>query len=584
MLGIGRDIVFLSNGITAALVEKGVVEWLPFPRFDSASVFSSVLDSSKGGYFSIRPDGDFSIRASYVGNSLIAKNEFSCAKGRLELIDFMPLGVTAMMRIYRSDVPFFIDIKPVFKYGLINPGLEEKKGGLVFSNPESEEGIELLIEGRYSDAGDGRIRVEPGEGNMTLLYSKDLRYGLFSNIGFVYPDPKEAMDATLKYWEGQIGIAHKVAAFGDAYRRSLSVILGLMYASSGGAIAAPTTSLPEIIGKGRNWDYRYVWIRDASYAAEALAKSGLLYKSRSILSFIFSLVDPSSKSFDHPLYTVDGTPPKAEETLGWLGGHMGSKPVRIGNAAYLQVQADSEGDFVNALATYYSISKDREYILENWWAIEAIVRWIKKSWKEPSISMWEERGGKRHVLHTKMMCWVVMDRVAMLAKEIDSNTQADECRKISMQIKEDIMKNGISEDGTFSHFYGGSEVDSTLLTMPLYGLVDAEDERFKATLEKVISELGTKEGLLRRYNRDSEGDAAHPFILVNTWLSRVYSMLGERKKAEILLNRIIASSTDLLLMPEHVDRDTKEPRGNMPQLFSHSGVIEAILDLDRAKG
>ena len=156
-----------------------------------------MLDSSKGGYFSIRPDGDFSIRASYVGNSLIAKNEFSCADGKLELIDFMPLGVTAMMRIYRSDVPFFIDIRPVFKYGLINPGLEEKKGGLVFSNPESEEGIELLIEGRYSDAGDGRIKIEPGEGSMTLLYSRDLRYGLFSNIGFVYPDENTEAESNL---------------------------------------------------------------------------------------------------------------------------------------------------------------------------------------------------------------------------------------------------------------------------------------------------------------------------------------------------------------------------------------------------
>ncbi|MCL5100644.1 MAG: glycoside hydrolase family 15 protein [Candidatus Marsarchaeota archaeon] len=579
-----RGRVFLSNGITSALELSGVVDWFPCPRFDSASVFSSIIGGNQSGYFSVKPKTDYEHSVEYVEDSMVVKNRFESKEGSLELTDFLPLGIPAIVRLYESEVPFVIDVKPVFEYGLTNPGIEEENNGRVFRNPNSKESIELLISGSFRFTSDTRAVVEPGKGYLFLMYSKDLRYGLFSNVGYVYANPYDALEKTLRYWREQVMKAKKIEEFSKAYKRSLLTMLGLTYTPSGGAIAAATTSLPEILGGDRNWDYRYVWVRDAAYAAEALAKAGMGYKARKILTFLFSLVDPSSKSFNHPLYSIDGTSPRAEETLDWLSGYRSSKPVRVGNAAYLQVQMDSEGDFMNALHVYFSRSRDTDYIKENWWAVESISDWVIKSWKEPSISMWEERDEKRHVLHTKLMNWVALDRASMLAGSMGYRSKESLWREASNKIKEDILDNSVSEDtGTFVHYYGGNVIDSTLLTMPLYNFVSVENPIFRKTVRLVESRLVSKNGLLLRYVSDFEGEVSNPFVLVNMWLARVHIMMGNLERARSIINKIISYSNDLLLLPEHIDSKTNEPRGNVPQLFSHAGLVEAIVAYNNAK-
>ena len=574
-----RKRVFLSNSITSALELDGVIDWFPCPRFDSQSLFSGILDDVKGGYFSLKPVSEYNLVSTYVQDSLIIKNSFAAEAGTLETYDFLPMGLSAIMRIYNSEIPFIVDIKPTFDYGMINPGVEEVEKGLIFRNPQSKEGIEVLIEGKYKIVEDSKAIVEPGRGYVSLLYSKDLRYGLFSNKGFVYADPYESLEATKKYWQTQLAKAVEVNEFRRHYYRSLAVIIGLTYNPSGGAIAAPTTSLPEIVGKGRNWDYRYVWVRDAAYASEALSNSGLLYKSKRMLSFLISLIDPASKSFDHPLYSIDGTPPRAEETLPWLKGNHGSKPVRVGNEAYMQIQMDSEGDFINALYSYLRHSGDTEFVKENWWAIEAITKWVSRSWREPSLSLWEERSEKHFVMHTKLMDWVAMDRSAKMAAEIGEAGQSREWSSIAASIKTEMLEKGISKErNIFTHYYGGNTVDSSLLTLPLYGFVESGNEIFLNTLSVIEKELVSSSGLLLRYKIDFAGEAAHPFILINTWLSRVYTRLGQLEKAKVIIERIIEGSTDHGLLAEHIDQSSKEPRGNFPQMFAHAGLVDAILE------
>ncbi len=577
-----RKLAFLSNGLTAAMELEGSIDWFPCPRFDSPSIFSRILDKEKGGYFSLRPAGRYRLNSSYVKDTLVLRNVFTTTGGVLETKDFMPLSLSGIMRVYRSSVPFVLDIKPMFKYGLAAPEPRERESGIIFKNKESMEALEVVIRGRYSLISGHRIRMERGSGSVFALYSKDIRYGLFSNAGFVYPEPGEALSNTVNYWRTQLSLAQKVPVHMGAYSRSIAVVLGMIYAPSGAIIAAPTTSLPEITGKGRNWDYRYLWIRDASYAAEALACAGYLSKARRIIDFMLSVLDPASKSFDHPLYSIDGTPPSPERTLYWLAGSRGSGPVRTGNSAYMQVQMDIEGEFMNALYAYLKLSNDLSYAIESWWAVEAITKWVGKAWRLKSTSLWEEHEERRHYVHTNVMQWVAVDRARLIAMMIGYAEKARELGKVGDEIRSDVLSKGFSKKAnSFVKYYGSTEVDASLLTLPLYGFIKADDPRFLSTLERIERELLAAPGLLLRYRSDFLGEVLHPFTLLSTWLARVYLRTGERKKAEDTISALLERSTELQLLGEHVDVRTSEPMGNLPQLFPHAGLVQALSEFRR---
>ncbi len=580
---------FLSNGFTSTIVLNGSIDWFPCPRFDSPAIFSKILDSEKGGYFSVRPDAkDYEVTSKYLENSLVLHSEFSTKEGKLSLTDFMPLGLTGVIRIFESTIPFSVEIKPVFEYGLITPSIDEVDGGIIFKNTKTKEGFEASIRGKYSVIDDGVYAFEPGKGYIFSLYSKDIKYGLFGGSGYVYGDPYESLRFALRYWGEQIpknklieeAMPGDNQMLKDAYYRSVSVVLGLMYAPSGGVVAAATSSFPEIVGKSRNWDYRYVWIRDASFAVSSLVKSGNLSKARRILSFLTSVIEPgSSKSFDHPLYSVDGTYPQTEEILNWLKGHRKSKPVRIGNDAYNQIQKDIEGEFMDAFYTYMAKSADIHYLNENWWAVESIATWAKKSWKAKSVSLWEERTASEHYVHTKVMDWVALDRAYKLAIMVCDNEAAENWRLASEEIRADVMANGISaKQGCFVNYYGSEEVDSALLLLPLYGFIDAKDPIFAATMKKIEKDLTVGDGMYIRYKSDFLGAAVHPFTLVNTWMSRVYTKIGDSEKALDPLRKLLDNSINLMLFSEHADLKEKAPRGNFPQLFPHAGFVEALVD------
>lgn len=572
---------FLSNGLTSALESQGSIDWFPVPRFDSQSVFTRLLDNDKGGYFSIRPLEYEKIQEEYIGYSLILKTTYKKGDLSANIIDFLPLSLPGIIRLYDTQLPLEVNINPVFNYGLINAGTEMQKDGIVFKNPLSKEGIELLIYGDHEVISPYKFIIKPGKGYLYLLYSKDLRYGLFSQKGFVYSRPYEAFSKLVSYSEIELSRAKrtKLTQLKDLYYRSLSVLLGLLYKPSGGIIASPTTSLPEIVGLERNWDYRYVWIRDGSYATEALIKAGLLNEARRSLDFIISVVDPSSKSFDHPFYTIDGTPPPAEENLDWLSGYKNSKPVRVGNAAYLQIQMDVEGAFMQALYQYYKETQDDDYIDRNYWVIEAIASWVKSAWKDESTDIWEEREVTRHYTHTKVMLWVALDRASKLAEALGYKKDVDDWRSEANKIKEDIMKNGVANN-TFVRYYGGDEIDAALLTLSLYDFIDSNDKIFLNTLNRIENELKVGDGLYLRYKKDFLGTTVHPFSLVTTWVTRVYIRLGNYDRAISLLKRLNSCANSLKLLGEHIDQNTCEARGNFPQSFPHAGIVLSIIELE----
>ncbi len=567
-----RKRAFISNGSTSALELDGTIDWFTSPRFDSQAIFCSLLDRKKGGSFSVYARGS-RISSSYIGNSLALRTIFTTKGGRLELTDFLPIGVPGIIRIFKSSIPFRAEINPVFYYGRISPRIGRKRNGLSFRNPHSKESIEVRIDGNYKIGKDGVIEISPGSGSIMAIHS--------NGEDRIIPDPRKELQKALSHWDKEISKAKRPKVFKDEYYRSIATVLGLVYEPSGAIVAAPTTSLPEIIGYFRNWDYRYLWIRDASYAAEALSNIGLTSTSKRILDFMLKLLEYRKKSFPHPLAGVDGKPPEKERTLDWLGGYENSSPVRVGNAAYDQIQMDVEGEFIDAFYTYVRNSGDYRYVRENWRALEAIAKWSSKSWKKKSISLWEEREAPRHYVHTKAMQWTAMDRCAKLASMAGRKDYAKRWDAVADEIKSDVMKNGVSRaSGSFVKSYGSEDVDASLLTLPLYGFIDGRDPIFKATLKRIVKELLLKDSLLLRYKSDAMGRAANPFTLLSTWLARVYIKSGEKGKAKKVISDLISISTDLGLFAEHVDPKTREPRGNFPQLFPHAGLIQAISELD----
>ncbi len=571
--------VFLSNSRTSALEKDGEIVWFPCPRFDSPSIFSKILDEKSGGSLSLRPEAKCDITTSYIGDGLIAKSVFSTDVGRLVAIDFMPLAMPSIIRIIDSEVPFSVKINPRFVYGKAGANIAIKSDGISFRERGMEGSFDVRINGNYRYKGNGAFQFGRGKASLMCLYSKNFKYGLFGASGHVYPEPKEALDRTQEYWRTQIATARRSGIFVEEYKRSLAVIIGLTYAPSGAIIAAPTTSLPAIIGKGSNWDYRYVWIRDASYAVEALAKAGLVYRAQRALSFMASTIDLSLKNFNHPLFELDGTAPAAEEELKWLAGHRNSRPVRIGNGAYVQVQKDIEGEFMNALYTYFAISKDAGFIKENMWAIDAIASWCGRTWNDKSTSLWEERDQKQHFVHTKLMNWVAIDRARRLKLAVGEDDGVKDLNRISDKIRDEIMKKGFSKKhGSFVKHYGSDSVDASLLLLPLYGFIDARDERFMSTVNRIIERLGAGDGLLNRTENDYEGEDSEPFTLTNTWLARAYIRMGRRRKAILALKALANTSTKLMLFGERANSSTGHALGNFPQLFPHAGFVTAVAE------
>lgn len=575
---------FISNGYGSALVSPSAsIDWLTLPRFDSPPLFCSLLDDKMDYRFRINFGESVSFKREYVLNSLILQTTAESQAGTAQIRDLMPQSESSFMRYIRSEIPFSVSVKPAFEYGLINPSFYLKDGGAIFRDPTGKQAFEIKFKwsSKVVNTGRGEWKFEGGTGYILMLYTNDVGYGLFSKKGGVYSIPKEAMKSTIEYWRTTVSCCpfEPPEWARKAFNASLLVALGLIYRPSGAIIAAPTTSLPEVVGSNRNWDYRFAWIRDASFAAEALIKAGFIIKGREILNFLFSVLDPSRKPFNHTLYTVDGGPPPSETTLDWLSGYLGSRPVRVGNAAHLQIQLDIEGEFMKALETYYDMTRDRDYILNNWWAVESIARFTERSFKRRDAGIWEERGIELHYTHSKVMMWSAMNTAARLAIELGKVERYNQWKQSAEKIRDFILQYAWnSEVQSFVRSFGSLEVDASLLVMPLYGFIDVSDDRFGLTLGRIEKEL-VSDYMVFRYRKDFLGRARHPFGLANSWMARVKSMQGEREEAVKYITRLISCSNDLGLLGEHTDMSNCEPRGNYPQLFTHIGIIEAITEI-----
>jgi GH15 family glucan-1,4-alpha-glucosidase len=576
----------LSNAYTAALVSpEGSVDWLAFPRFDSPSVFSRILDERRGGSFRIDPPDGRVVERQYVPDSNVLATLWTAPGGSVRAYDYLPVGRTELRRVVHADGPVVVDVDAAFHYGQIAPSYVLGPDGGVFSRAGGNEALLFRIrgEGTWQRRGEHTFWLAPGRYELILRYSTDPAYDQ-AVLDRMRETPESAMRREIQFWR-----SYPAPAYGgphaDDLRRSLQVVHALTFRPTGAIVAAPTTSLPEAAGDARQWDYRYVWVRDGAYAAEALLLAGDAVAARRFLEFLLNSVDLSDKPFRRPFTQVDGTPVVGEEELLWLAGHQGSRPVRAGNAATGQLQLDIEGDFLWAVGRYLDRTGDVAFVRYHERALMAMVEWVARHWNAPDASLWEFRGQDRHYTHSKVLCWVALSEGARIAALLGHQRRAVRWREEAERVRRAVDELAVDPaTGAYGQSFGSPHPDAALLLLPLYGFVDARDPRFDATLERIERELRVGP-YVYRYRTDMLGDARHPFVLASFWLARVLARRGEWERAWEVVDGVLAHATDLGLLGEHADVDGGAPRGNFPQLFSHSGLVTALVEMaDTASG
>lgn len=583
------DYGLIGNKLSAALVStQGSIDWYCPQRFDSPSVFAAILDTG-GGKFRISPLNPFDSRQVYLPNTNILRTSFETETGKVSLTDFMPCyrsrdgRLVQINQIHRlvecSDGK--VELEAIFEprpdYARGSTALTLRKHGiLVQNNPEPlalSSSVKFKLQG---NAASSRFTLNKGEkAEFVLHFGEPWPPALYNVDG--------RLEKTKSYWEDEARGGTFYGLWREAILRSYLALHLLIYHPTGAIIAAPTASLPEEIGGGRNWDYRYAWLRDASLTLSAFSLMGHKDEAAGFmnwLSKVCSIRGPEGQT----LHSIDFKTPPNEQALDHLSGYRNSRPVRIGNAAYLQHQLDVFGEVLEAAYNYLSI---RGYIsLSTWRLLEAYVDSAYRHWREPDSGIWEVRSSPSHFIHSKLMCWVAIDRGIKIGEKLGYHKSLKRWEQTAGEIKEDILSRGWNaRRGAFTQHYDTEALDANVLLMPVYGFLPASDERMASTIARIQAELSWN-GLLRRYDQNQVDDGLMggegAFLACSTWLVRNLIRLNKLDEAVQLYERILRQGNHLGLFSEMVNPDTGECLGNFPQALTHLNIIIAGLELNQA--
>lgn len=576
-----EDYALIGDTHTAALVSRGgSIDWLCLPRFDSGACFAALLGDESHGLWSIAPAGP--IREStrrYREDTLVLETEFTTETGRVRLVDCMPHRhhfptVVRVVEGLAGQVDMSMLLRLRFDYGWVVPWVRRTEDGLhAVAGPDAvsvQTPVPLHGENKHTVAD---FRVQAGERVPFIL--------AWHRSVDPPPDPVDADSAITacetawRQWSGQCSYR---GPWREAVVRSLITLKALTYEPSGAVVAAATTSLPEQLGGSRNWDYRYSWLRDATFTLQALTNNGYLGEAQAWRAWLLRAAagDPSQLQI---MYGIEGERRLTEITLDWLPGYGSSLPVRIGNAAAEQFQLDVYGEVMDAMheARAMGLTPD-----DDAWALQQqLVGYVEAHWREPDEGIWEIRGPRRHFTHSKVMAWVALDRAARAGALAGLPGDAEHWRRVADEIHADICTQGFdSELGSFVQSYGSTALDASLLLLPLVGFLPPEDPRIRGTVRAVERDLVT-DGLVRRYRTDTtDGDGLAgneaTFLICSFWLVDNLVLIGERERAATLLERLLALRNDVGLLAEEYDPLAGRLLGNFPQAFSHVGLINAV--------
>jgi GH15 family glucan-1,4-alpha-glucosidase len=583
-----EDYALIGDGETAALVGiNGSIDWLCLPRFDSPSCFGAILGTKDNGRWRIAPcEEDVHVRRHYITDTLILETEYTTTSGVATVIDFMPRrgensDLVRMVIGKEGCVEFDAELVLRFGYGVSVPWVTHMEDGrtraiagpdmVVLSSDVDVHGEDLTTVARFS--------VNAGESISFVLTWGQSHLEPPESI-----DPQAALEDTQKYWRSWVADCCYEGEWRDAVIRSLITLKALIYHPTGGIVAAPTTSLPEWIGAPRNWDYRYCWLRDATFTLLALMDAGYFDEAAAWREWLMRAAAGSPEQVQI-MYGIAGERHLFEWELPWLRGYQESVPVRIGNAAHAQLQLDVFGEVMDALhqARVGGVGDSA-----GGWALQkSLVRHVEKIWQKPDYGLWEVRGDPQHFTHSKVMCWVAVDRALQSAEQFGlDDAPLDEWRLLRDTIHDNVCWNAFNDElGSFVQAYGSTQIDASLLLLPLVGFLPPDDERIRGTVRAVEEHL-LVDGFVLRYNTEYTDDGLPhgegAFLACSFWLVDNYAMAGRIDDARNLFERLLSLCNSLGLLAEEYDPRAGRMLGNFPQAFSHVGLVNAALNITHA--
>jgi GH15 family glucan-1,4-alpha-glucosidase len=576
-----EDYAFLSDLETAALVHRhGSIDWCCFPRFDGDACFAGLLGGPEHGRWRLGPIAQGEVTRRYRRGSLILETEWTTADGRIRIVDFMPPRGEApdIVRIVEGlagSVAVESELVIRFGYGRVVPWMSHVEGGLVATAGPDALLIRTAATSGESMATSSTFDVREGERiPITLTW-----FPSHSELpSFV--DPDEALREAEEFWCAWASRCTYDGPYRDDVLQSLVVLKGLTYRPTGGIVAAPTTSLPVALGGVRNWDYRYCWLRDATLTLLVFLETGYTEEAEAWRAWLVRAAagDPDVAQI---MYGVAGERRLAEWELDWLPGFEDSRPVRVGNAAAEQAQIDVVGEVTDAM--YQGLKHGLPGLPAAWEFGRHQLELLERRWREPDEGIWEVRGARRHFTHSKVMAWVAFDRAIRLSEEFGREAPLERWRRVRDEIHAEVCREAWSEAlGSFTQSYGSSELDASLLLLPLVGFLPPGDPRIHGTVAAVQRELSW-DGLLRRY-RDEQAVDGLPsgegvFLPCSFWLVDALVLEGRTGEATELYERLLSLRNDLGLLAEEYDPDAGRLLGNFPQAFSHIGLVNSALRL-----
>lgn len=574
-----EDYALLSDGETAALLNRdGAIDWLCLPRFDDAACFAALLGTAEHGHWIIAPASPVTqCSRRYQDDTLVMETEFETAEGRVRVIDFMPMrkAAPALVRIVtglRGTVPMQCRLCLRFDYGALPPWSECKGGEMV-----AKVGPDLAVLRAPVE-----LNVDRDSVSAMFEIAEGQRLAFVLGYGAAHEPPPEPVDAeaaltaTRSFWRGWIGRFDDTKTSWPApVRRSLLTLKALIHAPTGGLVAAPTTSLPEAPGGKMNWDYRYCWLRDASFTLCALLNAGFHEEAAGWRDWLLRAVAGSPDQL-RIMYKVDGSRHLEEWQASALPGYRYADPVRIGNAAATQHQVDVFGELLDALdlARRGGVPGTAQETVVRC----KIVAHIEKIWHTKGSGVWESREEPRHYTYSKVMAWVGLDR--FLQNHGDTGSMdLQRLAALRRTIHEEVCREGWNEGlGTFTQYYGGQTIDASLLLLPLVGFLPADDPRMAATIETIQREL-SEGGLIRRKKASAEGPKEGTFLACSCWMADCLNMQGRREEARAQFERVLAVANDVGLLSEEYNVPGRHLAGNFPQALTHLAVVNTALGL-----
>ncbi len=575
------DLALLSDLETAAMVDRsGAVVWACLPRFDSGSCFAALVDDEDAGFWRIAPkttDAEISRRYRC---GLVLESTWSTATGTVRVIDFMPVRDERpdMVRIVEGvegEVDMELELVLRFDYGSIIPWVRRIDGDLVavagpdrvrMHSPVATHGEGMRTKGEFT--------VRSGE-RVPFVLDWHPSHAEISPV----IDADDALHRTESFWRDWLEASDYTGKYADDVHASLAVLKGLVYDPTGGIVAAPTTSLPETPGGSRNWDYRYCWLRDATYVLLAFLESGHVDEAIAWRDWLLRAVAGEPEKIQI-MYGVAGERRLPEFELDWLRGHRGASPVRVGNDAHGQRQLDVFGEVMDALHQARSAGMDADG--DAWMLQQLLVGVVADRWQEPDEGMWEIRGEPQHFTHSKVMAWVAVDRAIKAVERYGLDGPLDEWRALRDEIRTTVLDRAVDERGVFTQAFDSSHLDANLLLIPLVGFLPFDDDRVVATVHAIEDELMV-DGFLLRYRTESGVDGLTgdegAFLLCSFWLAQVWAMQGRVDEATELFERLLALRNDVGLLAEEADPHDGTLLGNMPQAFSHLAIVNTAMAL-----